>query len=136
MSARADLLTSAKQYPRHCFADISVDHHELGRWQYRNELRRQDASPLLPVVDANVLTEWLGASIGYEIGRKARKFFCEIVRHSHFPVLFGASRIAQHNATTVCSARASEHSSLVRENFASHNSAVPQRNRFATGVRA
>jgi hypothetical protein len=51
------ILLAAKQYPRHCFADISADHHELGRWQYRNELRRQDASPLLPVIDANVLAE-------------------------------------------------------------------------------
>jgi hypothetical protein len=46
MSNRAELLFFAKQYPRHCFADISVDHHEFGRWQYRDKpARRGRGSP-------------------------------------------------------------------------------------------
>jgi hypothetical protein len=90
MSRRADILRSAEQYPRHCFADISVDHHEFGRWQYRNELRGKNASPLLPVIDANVVTESFGTRVGYEIGRKAREFLCEVVRHC-FPAFVGAS---------------------------------------------
>src|SRR6478609_7717808 len=97
MSAQADLVFAAKQYPRHCFADISVDHHELGRWQYRNELRRQDASPLLPVIDANVLAEGLCSSICHEISRKAAELLRKIVRHFQFPALVVVAKTAKGN---------------------------------------
>jgi hypothetical protein len=131
MRARADLLISAKQYPRHCFANISVDHYEFGRWQYRNELRGQNASPLLPVIDADVVAEGLGARIGNKVSRKAGKFFCEVLHC--FPAQFLGALSARHNATTMRSARASELASQRREFLAAH---VPAWNRFATGRRA
>lgn len=130
MSARADLLTSSEQYPRHCFADISVDHHEFCRWQYRNELRSQDASTLLPVIDADVVPERLGARIRNEVSRQAGKFLREILGHSNFPALVVGAKCARHNATTMRGARASELASQERENLASDVS------RFGTNATA
>lgn len=136
MSRGADLLISAKQYPRHCFANISVDHHEFGRWNYRNELRRQDASPLLPVIDANVVPERLGARVRNKVSRQAGKLLREILGHSKFPALVVGAKCARHNATTMRGARASELASQEREILASAVHLVPKRNRFATGARA
>ena len=133
MRARADLLISAKQYPRHCFANISVDHHEFGRWHYRNELRRQDASSLLPVVDPDVVSESLGARVRHEIRRAARKFLGKVVRHCFPASMVVVAKTARHNATTMCDACASELASQPRENLAL---AVSQSGTNATEARA
>jgi hypothetical protein len=119
MSARADFLRSAEQYPRHCFADISVDHHEFGRWQYRNELRGENASPLLPVVDADVVTKGFGSSVRHEKSRQPSKFLRKVLRHFQFPALFVGATHARHNSTTAGAERASELASQGRENLAS-----------------
>lgn len=118
MRSRADLLISAKQYPRHCFADISVDHHEFGRWHYRNELRRQNAPPLLPVIDANVVTERLGARVRHEKCGQAGEVLREILSHCIPALVLGAS-YAHHNTTTARGASASKLLSEEREILAS-----------------
>jgi hypothetical protein len=140
MSVRT-LLQSAQQYPRHCFADISVDHHEFGRWHYRNELRGKNASPLLPVVDADVVPEGFGPRIRDEESRAASKFLREILLHSHFPALVVVAKNAKHNATTMGGAHASEDAPQAREKSANRiDAGVPERNSscssFATGARA
>jgi hypothetical protein len=115
MSARADIRWSTEQYPRHCFADISVDHHEFGRWHYRNELRGKNASPLLPVVDADIVPEGFGPGVGDEVSWQPSKFLRKILRHFQFPALIVGATYARHNATTMRGARASELASQERE---------------------
>lgn len=134
MRARADLLTSAKQYPRHCFANISVDHHEFGRWHYRNKLGSKDASPLLPVIDPDVVTESLGARVRDEKSRAAREFLGKIVRHC-IPAMFVGASSAQGK---FCNG-----SAQVANTFLSHPAkcGVPvqernSRSSFSTGARA
>lgn len=128
MSARADLLTSAKQYPRHCFANISVDHHEFGRWQYRNELRCKDASPLLPVVDADVVPERLGARVRNKECRETSKLLRKILRHV-FPALFVGADARGNSGKNL---------SQVASGIASHPAKYgdPVLEQFATGARA
>lgn len=123
------LLQSAQQYPRHCFANISVDHHEFGRWQYRNELRRQDASPLLPVIDANVVPECFGARVGHEKCRAAGEVLSKILRHC-IPAMFVGASSARGK---VCNGSAE-----VANTILSHQTKCgdPVLEQFATGRRA
>lgn len=116
MSAGADL-RSCEQNPRHCFADISVDHREFWRWYYRDELRGQDAPASFPMVDPDISAKGFCARVGYEVGRKAREFFGKILRHC-FPVAFLVATAAKHNSATGRGARASKLLSQRRENLA------------------
>lgn len=120
MSAGADLRSTTEQNARHCFADISIDHREFWRWYYRDELRGQDAPASFPMIDANIAAKGFCARVGYEVSRKARKFFGEILRH-RIPVAFLVATAAKHNATIVCGAHASPQKSQPRENLASHS---------------
>lgn len=119
MSYRADLLRSAHEYPRNCFADISVDHREFWRWYYRDELRSQDAAASLPVINPDVAAKGFCARIRNEISRQPSKFLRKILRHLHFPALVVGASSARHNSTTAGAERASELASQGRENLAS-----------------
>lgn len=128
MSAGADL-RPGEQNPRHCFADISIDHREFWRWYYRDELRGQDAPTSLPVVDPDVAAKGFCARVRYEVSRETRKLFGKILRH-----VFLAQFLVAKTAKGNCGKNSVE----VASGIASHPTkyGVPSRNSFATVRRA